>query len=263
MSTGPRGERVIAFADFHRLPGDTPQRDTNLDAGRTGDVDRVAGAGVCDKPYLPQDPRPALLCLRAGLRRGRPRARGRHDQGGAFRAWRRRAQAVAERRGRSRAARPPTRRSDVRPGGRSRPARSQGLRAQQLQDRSGAPHDRPRSDAGGARHTADRSRTRRSREHRHGTLTSAPPPPASTASQRSPAPQSMPPSSTSQDSPMAALSARRSPKAASRASTRTRPWRVKGVLSCADAREPAADGGQRQGLQGRRGSIRVAVPAAV
>ena len=30
--TGPRGERAIALADFHRLPGDTPQRDTNLDA---------------------------------------------------------------------------------------------------------------------------------------------------------------------------------------------------------------------------------------
>jgi xanthine dehydrogenase YagS FAD-binding subunit len=29
---GPRGERAIAFADFHRLPRDTPQRDTNLDA---------------------------------------------------------------------------------------------------------------------------------------------------------------------------------------------------------------------------------------
>jgi len=28
--TGRNGERVIAFADFHRLPGDTPQRDTNL-----------------------------------------------------------------------------------------------------------------------------------------------------------------------------------------------------------------------------------------
>ena len=27
---GPGGERAIAFADFHRLPGDTPQRDTNL-----------------------------------------------------------------------------------------------------------------------------------------------------------------------------------------------------------------------------------------
>jgi xanthine dehydrogenase YagS FAD-binding subunit len=29
--TGPGGERVIALDDFHRLPGDTPQRDTNLD----------------------------------------------------------------------------------------------------------------------------------------------------------------------------------------------------------------------------------------
>ena len=27
---GAAGERTIAFADFHRLPGDTPQRDTNL-----------------------------------------------------------------------------------------------------------------------------------------------------------------------------------------------------------------------------------------
>jgi xanthine dehydrogenase YagS FAD-binding subunit len=29
---GPRGEREIPFADFHRLPDDTPQRDTNLGA---------------------------------------------------------------------------------------------------------------------------------------------------------------------------------------------------------------------------------------
>jgi xanthine dehydrogenase YagS FAD-binding subunit len=27
---GPSGERTIAFADLHRLPGDTPERDTNL-----------------------------------------------------------------------------------------------------------------------------------------------------------------------------------------------------------------------------------------
>jgi xanthine dehydrogenase YagS FAD-binding subunit len=27
---GPRGEREIAFADFHRLPGDTPEHETNL-----------------------------------------------------------------------------------------------------------------------------------------------------------------------------------------------------------------------------------------
>src|SRR3954451_9271063 len=29
---GPSGERVITFPDFHRLPGDTPQRDSNLEA---------------------------------------------------------------------------------------------------------------------------------------------------------------------------------------------------------------------------------------
>jgi xanthine dehydrogenase YagS FAD-binding subunit len=29
---GPAGARVIAFADFHRLPGDTPERDSNLQA---------------------------------------------------------------------------------------------------------------------------------------------------------------------------------------------------------------------------------------
>src|SRR5215831_7955291 len=31
--TGAAGERIIAFADFHRLPGDTPQRDSNLEPG--------------------------------------------------------------------------------------------------------------------------------------------------------------------------------------------------------------------------------------
>src|SRR5947209_9249093 len=32
LVSGPDGERAVAFADFHRLPGDTPQRDTNLHA---------------------------------------------------------------------------------------------------------------------------------------------------------------------------------------------------------------------------------------
>jgi xanthine dehydrogenase YagS FAD-binding subunit len=30
---GPKGQRQIAFTDFHRLPGNTPQRDTNLEPG--------------------------------------------------------------------------------------------------------------------------------------------------------------------------------------------------------------------------------------
>jgi xanthine dehydrogenase YagS FAD-binding subunit len=29
-TAGPSGERTLAFADFHRLPGDTPERDNNL-----------------------------------------------------------------------------------------------------------------------------------------------------------------------------------------------------------------------------------------
>jgi xanthine dehydrogenase YagS FAD-binding subunit len=31
LATGRRGERSIAFADFHRLPGDTPEIDSNLE----------------------------------------------------------------------------------------------------------------------------------------------------------------------------------------------------------------------------------------
>jgi xanthine dehydrogenase YagS FAD-binding subunit len=30
---GPRGERKIRFADFHRLPGDQPEKDNNLERG--------------------------------------------------------------------------------------------------------------------------------------------------------------------------------------------------------------------------------------
>lgn len=30
---GPKGQRKIAFGEFHRLPGDTPDRDTNLEPG--------------------------------------------------------------------------------------------------------------------------------------------------------------------------------------------------------------------------------------
>ncbi len=33
LITGPQGERRVPMSDFHRLPGDTPQRDTVLEAG--------------------------------------------------------------------------------------------------------------------------------------------------------------------------------------------------------------------------------------
>ena len=83
---GPAGERAIAFADFHRLPGDTPQRDTNLQRGRDRHGDRAAGAGLCGELHLPQDPRPPVLCVRAGVGRGGAGARRRHAS--RRRAWR-------------------------------------------------------------------------------------------------------------------------------------------------------------------------------
>ena len=68
---GPSGERMIAFADFHRLPGDTPQRDTNLRSERNHHRGRAAGAGLCGELQLPENPRPPVLRVRAGVGRGR------------------------------------------------------------------------------------------------------------------------------------------------------------------------------------------------
>lgn len=43
---GPGGERTIALADFHRLPGDTPERDTNLAAGEL-----IVGVDLPPSPF--------------------------------------------------------------------------------------------------------------------------------------------------------------------------------------------------------------------
>jgi xanthine dehydrogenase YagS FAD-binding subunit len=44
--SGPRGNRSIAFADFHRLPGDTPEKDTNLEPGEL-----ITAVDVPDGPF--------------------------------------------------------------------------------------------------------------------------------------------------------------------------------------------------------------------
>jgi xanthine dehydrogenase YagS FAD-binding subunit len=50
---GPSGERVIAMSDFHRLPGDTPQRDTDLDPGElVTSVDLPARGFAANYTYL-------------------------------------------------------------------------------------------------------------------------------------------------------------------------------------------------------------------
>jgi xanthine dehydrogenase YagS FAD-binding subunit len=43
--TGPAGDRALAFADFHRLPGDTPQHDTNLEANEIITAIELPAAG--------------------------------------------------------------------------------------------------------------------------------------------------------------------------------------------------------------------------
>lgn len=46
LVSGPKGERRIAFNDFHRLPGDTPQKDTNLEQGEL-----ITVVDIPDSPF--------------------------------------------------------------------------------------------------------------------------------------------------------------------------------------------------------------------
>jgi xanthine dehydrogenase YagS FAD-binding subunit len=46
LTSGPKGNRRIAFADLHRLPGDTPEKDTNLEAGEL-----ITGVEIPDGPF--------------------------------------------------------------------------------------------------------------------------------------------------------------------------------------------------------------------
>lgn len=95
--TGPGGDRTIAFADFHRLPGDTPWQDTNLAADEivtsvTLPAESAAFAG--HHTYLKLRDRHsyafALVSVAAGLRmEGGTVAGGRVALGGvAHKPWR-------------------------------------------------------------------------------------------------------------------------------------------------------------------------------
>lgn len=46
LVSGPKGDRRLAFADFHRLPGDTPEKDTNLEPGEL-----ITAVDVPDGPF--------------------------------------------------------------------------------------------------------------------------------------------------------------------------------------------------------------------
>jgi xanthine dehydrogenase YagS FAD-binding subunit len=124
---GPTGERTVAFADFHRLPGDTPEVDTNLQASEIITAIELPARGFAKNySYLKIRDRP-VICVRAGVGCGCTRARGQSHQGSASRAWRRRAQALAQCGGRSLIARQGRHTGRFRAGGRNSAARSQGL----------------------------------------------------------------------------------------------------------------------------------------
>jgi len=49
---GAPGERTIAFADFHRVPGNTPEIDSNLHPNEIITAIRIAPAGLCSELQL-------------------------------------------------------------------------------------------------------------------------------------------------------------------------------------------------------------------
>ena len=98
-AAGRHARAAIPIADFHRLPGDTPQHRDDA-GGRRADHRRDAAEAARRHAHLSQGARPRVVCLRAGLGRRHRAARRQRPR----RAGRRRAQALARRGRRSRAA---------------------------------------------------------------------------------------------------------------------------------------------------------------
>ena len=152
--TGPKGERAIAFADFHRLPGDTPQRDTNLHADEIVIAVELPAQGFAQNyTYLKIRDRLsyafALVSVAAALELdGDTIKEARVALGGvAHKPWRD-ADAEASLRGQT------ADRAAFAQAADAAFARRQRLRAQRLQDRSGAPRHCACPHPGGARHAA-------------------------------------------------------------------------------------------------------------
>ena len=151
---GPAGARAIAFADFHRLPENTPQRDTNLERNEIVTAIELPARGfAANYTYLKIRDRLsyafALVSVAAALElEGDTIKAARLALGGvAHKPWRDLA-AEAALQGQS------DRPVDVHARSERLAARRQGIRAQRLQDRSSSQRHCPRADAGGSRHPA-------------------------------------------------------------------------------------------------------------
>ncbi len=143
---GRNGRREIPLEALHRLPGDTPERETALEPGDLITALRLPAHGrrLCRPRALSQAARAHVLRLRRRLRRRGARPGGRHDPPGAAGAGRSRGQALARPRRRGEPGRRDARRGEL-PARRGSGARRRAaVRRQRLQDRAGAPHRRAR-----------------------------------------------------------------------------------------------------------------------
>ena len=69
--SGPKGDRAIPFADFHRLPGDTPEIDTNLARDEIIIAIELPPEGFSSQLQLSEDQGSPVLCFRLGFCRRR------------------------------------------------------------------------------------------------------------------------------------------------------------------------------------------------
>ncbi len=151
---GPAGERTIAMTDFHRLPGDTPARDTNLQADEIVTAVELPAQGFAKNyTYIKIRDRLsyafALVSVAAALElEGDTIKEARLALGGvAHKPWRD-AGAEAALRGKTAERSTFVQTADVI----LRDAKGHAHNA--FQDRAGAPRHRPRADASRARHAA-------------------------------------------------------------------------------------------------------------
>jgi hypothetical protein len=153
LVTGNSGERRIAFTDFHRLPGDTPQTDSNLKADEIITAIELPSQGFArNYTYLKIRDRLsyafALVSVAVGLElEGGTIKQARFALGGQR-------QALAQSRCRG-AARPCAAYArEFRAGGRDGAAGGPRLRPQRLQDRAGAARHVAGARTGGTWHAA-------------------------------------------------------------------------------------------------------------
>ena len=141
-------ERTIPVDEFHRLPGDTPEKDNNLAARRAHRGHRAAEVELREELLLPEGPRPRLVTPSRSSRsppRWSSTATTSGRRASCSGAWRTSRGGAARRRPRS-SGKPASEESFRRAAEAALEGR-EAARAQRLQGRAGEARDRARADA--------------------------------------------------------------------------------------------------------------------